>query len=153
MPSYNSFKKDILTGSISLSSDCANGLIKIILVSASYTPDIDAHQRYTSVSAHEISFAHPAFAQGYNSTGHGVSGGTFTQDDGDNEGVWDSPDISWASSTITARYAVLVKVRNLGLDKQNDNLIAYFDFGSDKSSSSGTFTLQFDTEGILNITP
>ncbi len=152
MPVFNSYKCDLLTGAVSLSADAALGLIKVILVSASWTPDIDVHTRYRDVSAHEVSVTGP-IATAYVAGGQAVSASqTFTVDTTDDEGVWDSgADITWASSTITARYLVLVKVRSAGLSKENDNLIGYIDFGSNQSSSNGNFTIQWAAEGILNV--
>lgn len=154
MPLYNSYKKDAMTGAVVLSADSAavNGL-KVILLSASYAGSIDNHTRYRDISAAEISIAHPAFAQGYFSGGQALSAGnTFTQDNTNDRGAWDSGDITWTSSTITARYLAIVKVRDGGLDKENDNVVGYIDLGSDQSSSNGSFTIQWSSNGIILFT-
>ena len=153
MPLYNSFKKDTMTGGIQLSADAAAGLLKVILLSASYTPDIDNHVRYTSLSAHEISFAHPAYAVGYFAGGQAVSASlAFSTDTGNDRSAFDAADNTWASSTITARYLALVKVRTGGLNKENDPLVGYIDFSSDKSSSNGNFTISWDSLGVMLFT-
>lgn len=150
MPLYNSFKRDQLTAAIALSADSNNGLIHVILLSASYTGNLDSHTRYGDISAHEINVADPGRIVGYPAGGQAISASlTFTQDNTNDRGAWDAADITWASSTITARYAALVKVRNNGLDKQNDNLIGYIDFGADRSSSNGNFTIQWDSLGVM----
>jgi len=51
----------------------------------------------------------------------------------------------WAASTVTARYAVLWD----GTDATLKRLLCCFDFGADKSSSSGTFTLVWNGIGII----
>jgi hypothetical protein len=153
MPLYNSAKKDFLTGAISVSADAAAGLLHAILLSASYSGDIDSHTRYRDISAAEISVAHPAFAQGYFANGLSLSASNvFAQDDSNDRGSWDSADVTWTSSTITARYLAIVKVRNGGLDKENDNLIGYIDLGSDQSSSNGSFSIQWSANGIILFT-
>lgn len=51
--------------------------------------------------------------------------------------IVDFNDVSWTSSTITARGALIYN------NSKSDKAVAVLDFGSDKSSSSGTFTIQF----------
>lgn len=46
---------------------------------------------------------------------------------------------SWSSATITARGALIYN------STQGNKAVAVLDFGSDKSSSSGTFTISFPT--------
>ena len=55
---------------------------------------------------------------------------------------------TWSASTITARGAVLYK--NTGV-AANDNLIAYIDFVTDKTSTDGNFNIIFDTAGIITL--
>jgi hypothetical protein len=60
--------------------------------------------------------------------------------------VFDADDSTWASSTITARYAVLYKSGSgVGVTSP---LIAYQDFGSDKVSTGGTFAVTWPSQGI-----
>jgi hypothetical protein len=51
----------------------------------------------------------------------------------------DFADSTWSASTITARGALIYN------DTQGDRAVAVLDFGSDKSSSSGDFTIVFPT--------
>lgn len=62
----------------------------------------------------------------------------------------DAADPSWASSTITARYAVIYD-RTPASDATRP-LIALIDFGSNQSTSNGTFTVQLDALGFGIIT-
>lgn len=152
MPLYNSFKSDQLTGAVSLSADMTAGLVKVILLSASYTGDIDAHTRYRDVSAHEVSVTGP-IATGYSAGGQAVSASlVFAVDNTNDRATVDAADNTWTSSTITARYAVLVKVRNGGANKENDNLIGYIDFGQNYSSSNGSFVIQWNSVGVIAFT-
>ena len=50
----------------------------------------------------------------------------------------DFADTTWASSTITARGAMIFNE-----DATGDTSVLVLDFGADKSSSSGDFTIQF----------
>jgi len=135
---YNSFKKELVDGSI---GDMAAGTIKVMLVTSSYTPDQDSHTRRSDVT-NEVA------GTGYTSGGTALASGTVTQDNTDNEGVYDAADVTWSSSSITARAAVLYKSTGAAA---TDNLIAYFDFSEDKTSTNGDFTIQWGSEGIINV--
>jgi len=134
---YNSFKRDIMNGGIDLDTDT----IKVALVTSSYTPDIDAHDNYDDIT-NEV-----ANGNGY-TTGGATLSVTVSVDNTDDEGVFDATDTSWTTSTITARGAVIYKSTGVG---STSKLICYIDFGSDKSSSSGTFQITWAAEGILNL--
>lgn len=61
--------------------------------------------------------------------------------------IWlDADDVTWASSTITARYAVIYKDTGVATTSP---LIGFVDFGQDESSSNGNFTIQWSANGIL----
>jgi len=134
---FNSFKKKIMDGSIDLDTDT----IKVALVTSSYTPDQDAHDFFDDVT-NEVS------GTGYTAGGATLASVTVTADNTDNEGVFDAADVTWSSSTITARGAVIYKSTGTA---STSPLIAYIDFGSDKSSSAGNFTISWNSEGILNL--
>ena len=130
---YNSFKRAIMGGSISLSADT----IKVALTSA-YTPDINGHSTYSDITTEVIG------AVAYTTGGETLTGVTLVQDNTDNEGVMDANDVTWENSTITANGAVLYD------SSYNNQLIGYVDFLSSKSSSGSTFTIVWNSEGVLN---
>lgn len=134
---YNSFKAYIMDGSIDLDTDTIN----VALVTSSYTPDQDAHEDFADVT-NEVS------GTGYTAGGETIANTSVSIDDTDNEGVFDGDDVTWASSTITARGAVIYKDTG---SAATSLLICYLDFGSDQSSSAGDFTIQWNAEGILNL--
>lgn len=134
---YNAFKKNIMNGSIDLDTDT----IKVMLVTSTYVPDQDLHD-YKDDITNEVT------GTGYTAGGQALANKTVTQDNVDNEGVFDADDVTWANSTITARGAVLYK--DTGTPSTSP-LLCYFDFVSDQSSSSGNFTIQWNTEGIINL--
>lgn len=134
---FNSFKKKIMDGSIDLDTDT----IKVALVTSSYTPDQDSHDFFDDVT-NEVS------GTGYTAGGAALANKSVTADNTDNEGVFDADDVTWSSSTITARGAVIYKSTGTA---STSPLIAYIDFGSDKSSSAGNFTISWNSEGILNL--
>jgi hypothetical protein len=125
-----------MNGGIDLDSDT----IRLALVTSSYTPDQDAHEYFDDVT-NEVS------GTGYTADGAALANKAVTQDNTDNEGVFDADDVEWANSTITARAGVLWK--DTGTDATSP-LIRYVDFGQDKSTSGTTFKVTWPAEGILN---
>jgi len=130
---YPNFKKDVLTGVIDLDTDT----FYIMLVTSTYTPSASDHYR-SDVTNEVTGTGYTAGGQALTSVTAAISGTTL---------VWDAADPSWTSSTITARGAVVYKHR--GGASSADELCCYFDFGADKSSSSGTFTIQINAAGLL----
>ena len=112
-----------------------------MLVSSSYTPDQDADQFIDDVD-NEVS------GDGYTAGGATLASKTVTQDDTNDRGVFDAADVTWSDSTITARGAVLYK--DTGTPSTSP-VICYFDFGEDKISTDGDFTIQWNAAGIQYI--
>lgn len=127
-----------MNGGIDLDTDT----IKVMLLSSSHTQNIDTHEYIDDVSANEVS------GTGYSAGGAAIGSKVVSVDDTDDEGVFDGADVTWSSSTITARYAAIYK--DTGTPGTSP-IIAILDFGSDQSSSAGDFTIQWNSEGILNL--
>lgn len=127
-----------MNGSIDLDTDT----IKVALVTSSYTPDQDTHDFFDDVT-NEV-----AASGTYSAGGGTLANKTVTTDTTDNEGVFDADDLSFTSATITARAAVIYKSTGTA---GTSPLIAYIDFGADKISDAGTFTISWAAEGILNL--
>ena len=84
----------------------------------------------------------------YSGTGNTAAGNTLTRVDPSTSGttaLTDFADSAWTSSTITARGALLYNDTASG-----DPSCLVLDFGADKSSSSGTFTVQFPAADASN---
>ena len=94
-----------------------------------------------------------------NTDGHEVSGTGYTAGGAEAKTkavteatkvtTFDADDVTWTSSTITARYSILYLSTGTA---STSYLIGYADFGADKSSSSGDFTVAWDDSGILTLT-
>ena len=130
---YTSFKKDVITGAIDLDTDT----FKIMLVTSSYTPSA-SHDRRDDITNEVSGTGYSSGGQALSSVTANISGTTV---------VWDAADAAWTTSTITARGAVIYK--SLGGASSADALVCYLDFGADKVSTAGTFTVQFNASGIL----
>jgi hypothetical protein len=137
---YNNYKTRMLGSGTMVDLD--GDTIKLALLTSSYTPDQDAHDFFDDVSANEVA------ASGTYSAGGATLTVTLTQDNTDDEGVFDATDVSFTSATITARYAVIYKSTG---NAATSPLICLIDFGSSIVSTGGTFTITFAAEGIINV--
>ena len=133
---YNSAPDEMARGDI----DFDTNTFKAMLVTSSYTPNKDTHDFRDDVT-NEVS------GTGY--TAGGVSSAvTVTKDTANDKVTIQLGAVSWASSTITARGCVYYKSR--GGASSADELVCYADFGSDVSSSGGTFSVAASTITLQN---
>ena len=135
---FNEFLLDLAAQDLNLVSDT----IKVALLPSSYTADKDEHRFWEDISAQEVT------GEGYTAGGAVLTGGALTKQDVNNNVKFTGDDVSWIASTITARYAVLYKSTG---DASTSTLIAAIDFGADKSSVNGTFTVQWNADGIFTL--
>jgi len=136
---YNKFKRSI--GTIDW-SDNDNTDIRVALFTSDYTPDIDAHTFFSDTSD-EV-----ADGDGYTAGGKLTANRAIVADDGNDWAEYDLDDTVWSDSTITARGAVIYKDTG---DASTSPLIGYIDFGEDKSSSDGDFTIQWHDDGAFRV--
>lgn len=136
---YGKFYQSLLAKEINLTSDT----IKLSLHSSSYTPNQDTH-RYRSDLTNEVT------GTGYTAGGATVTGISVTYDAGTNVLSFDGADVSWPSSTITARWGVLYD--STPATDATRPLIGYVDFGGNISSTAATFAVVWAASGIGAIT-
>lgn len=137
---YGKSMLSILNKEIDWNSD----VIKVALCTSSYTPDQDAHDYFNDIT-NEL-----PTANGYTSGGATLANCAAAYTAGTNVAKFDADDVTWASSSITARYAIVYD-SSPGTAATNP-LIAYVDFGADVSSTSSNFTITWDAAGIFTIT-
>lgn len=133
---YNSAVDDMARGAIDFDTDT----FKVLLVTSSYSPNKDTHDKRDDIT-------NQVTGTGY-STGGVTSACTVTKDTANDKVTLQFASVSWASSTITARAAVIYKSR--GGASSADELIAYNDFGADVSTTAGTFTVAASTITLQN---
>jgi hypothetical protein len=132
---YNSAIDDIVRGAIDADTDT----FKALLVTSSYTPNKDTDLKRSAVT-NEVT------GTGY--TAGGVTTAcTVTKDTANDRVTLQFAAVSWATSTITARALVIYKSTGTA---STDNLVAYNDFGSDVSSTAGTFSVAASTITLQN---
>lgn len=133
-----SFKVDILNGIHAFGTTVARG---------STTADTFKIALYTSSATLDATTTAYSATNETSGTGYTAGGNTLTAVAPTSSGTTaftDFNDTSWTTATITARGALIYN------DTQSDKAVAVLDFGSDKSSSSGTFTIQFPTADASN---
>ena len=82
---------------------------------------------------------------------YAAGGGTLTRIDPTTSGTTaftDFADLSFTSATITARGALIYN--STPTHTYTNPVVAVLDFGSDKTSTTGTFTIQFPTADASN---
>ena len=136
---YNSFKKKIMDGSIDLDTDT----IKVVLVTSSYTPNIDTHTQYSHIT-------NQVTGTGYTAGGATLANKSVAVDTTNDRAKFDADDTTWTTASITARGAIIYKyVDNEGSPDDTSPLICYKDFGADVTSTNADFTIKWHADGIL----
>ena len=125
----NSFKTELLGGTHDLDTDT----IKIALFTSSAT---------LSASTTAYSTSNEVSGTGYTAGGNTLSGATISLSG--STAIVDFTDTTWSSATITARGALIYN------SSKSDKAIAVLDFGSDKSSTNGDFTVVFPAADASN---
>lgn len=129
---YNSALRDEATGAIDYDTDT----FYVMLVTSTYTPNKDTHTKRSDVT-NEVS------GTGYSAGGTASTVSVASVDTVNDRVVITFGAVSWSTATITARGAVYYKRR--GGASSADELICYDDFGSDITSTAGTFSLAATT--------
>jgi hypothetical protein len=122
--------------------DFDTDVIKVMLCTSAYVPDQDAHVYK------DVSVTSEVTGTGYTAGGATLASKTIGYTAATNIIALDAADVTWAASTITARYAVIYD----DSPASSKPLLAYVDFGADQSSNNGNFTITWDANGILKVT-
>lgn len=150
---YNVFKKGLIDGTETLTSDTD---YKVILLGSGFSADADSLTLTAAAAvASEITGAGYDVTSGagafdYANATPKVLTTTTDTDMGNDQAWWDATDVTWSISTITARYALIY--HHVDGTEANDYPCVLVDFLTDKSSSAGDFTIQWNANGILRLT-
>jgi hypothetical protein len=129
-----SFKQELMQGVHNFTASTGNTFkLALYTNSASFTAATTAY-----TSSNEVG----------NSGTYSAGGGTLTNVTPTTSGttaLTDFDDLSFTSATITARGALIYNDTAAG-----DPAVVVLDFGSDKTSTAGTFTIQFPTADASN---
>ena len=120
-----SFKQELLTGTHNFTNSSGNTFkLALFTSSASLGAGTTAYSTSNEVSG-----------TGYTAGGSALTNVTPSADG--TTAITDFADLTFSSSTITARGALIYN------DSVSDKAVLVLDFGADKASSSGDFTIQF----------
>lgn len=128
-----SFKQELLTGTHDFTNSTGN-TFKCALYTSSATLGAST-TAYTATN--EVS------GTNYTATGNTLTNVTPTTSG--TTAYTDFADTTWSASTITARGALIYNDTAAG-----DPAVVVLDFGSDKTSTAGDFTIQFPTADASN---
>jgi hypothetical protein len=120
----SSFKQQILLGEHDLDTDT----IKLALYTSAAT---------LSAATTAYSTSDEVVGTGYTAGGNTLTGATVSLSG--TTAYVDFSDTTWSTATITARGALIYN------SSKSNKAIAVLDFGSDKTSTAGDFTVQFPT--------
>lgn len=131
-----SFKEELLEGK----HDFTNGAdaMKLALFTSSAT---------LSAATTDYSTTNEASGTGYSAGGGALTNVTPTSSG--TTAFTDFNDLTFSSSTITARGAMIYNTQTGGGSGTTD-AVAILDFGADKTSTNGDFTIQFPTADASN---
>jgi hypothetical protein len=124
-----SFKTELLGGVQDLDTDTI--YIALFTSSATLSAATTAYSTTNEVSG-----------TGYTAGGNALTGAVISADG--TTAIVDFDNTTWASSTITARGALIYN------SSKANRAIAVLDFGSDKTSTDGDFTIQFPAADASN---
>jgi hypothetical protein len=131
-----SFKQALLDGEMDFSSDTSQ-VFKIALYTSAATLDADT-AAYTA--SNEV-----ANGDGYTTTGNTLTISTNPTNGGSGTVVYLSfANTTWSAASITARGALIYQSGG------SNPSVAVINFGADKTSTSGDFTIQFPTADATN---
>jgi len=134
---FNRFLTELLKSSI----DFVNDTFYVMLVTEDYTPDPVAHVFIDDITEEVV-------GTGYVAGGKELAGQLVSQDDIDNEGVFDGNNPIWTGASFVARGAIVYK--NTGTPATSPVLF-YKDFNTNRTPDNGDFTIQWGDEGIINV--
>ena len=119
--------------------------INAALATSSYSVDQDTHDFWDDVSGSEAAGA------GYTAKGVALTSKTVTGSGYSSNNIFalDAANATWGTSTITAQFAIVYY--NSG-SNSTSSLICYQDNEANVSTTSGTFTVAWHTDGIVKIT-
>lgn len=126
-------------------ADLNSDTIKMALFTSAHAPDQDADQYYDA--AHGMTEVSNT-GTNYSTGGATLTNPAFSYTAGTNVFAFTSDAASWASSTITARYACIYDAT----PASNKPFISYLDFGADVTSTNGTFTVTPAAGGWFTVT-
>jgi hypothetical protein len=138
---YDVFKEDLMDASVNLAfgQDALRVALMTTGHTASTTPaDFQTDAVWADVSADEIA------GTGYTANGELLANQSVAVATG--VATFDGDDTTWVVATFSAYHAVIYDATNA------NSLICSIDFGGIQSVAGGTFTIEWNSSGIISLT-
>ena len=136
-----SFKTELLTGTHNFTNSSGN-TFKLALYAISSGGKSSTTATLGATTTALVTTGEVASSGSYTTGGGSLTNVTPTSSG--TTAFTDFSDLSFTTATITARGALIYN------SSQSNKAVAVLDFGSNKSSTSGTFTIQFPTADASN---
>jgi len=147
---YNRAKKEIMDGTI----DLLTATVKVMLVANTYTadPDHDFVDMGGASDPLDAELSGTGYAGGWGGAGRKtLSTKAITEDDANNRAEFDAADLTWAGINAGTIAAMILIIEG-GANDTTSKLIAYIDGGLPLTTNGGDVTIQWNAEGILQLT-
>jgi len=113
--------------------------VRVMLCTSSYVPNQDTHDYIDHVTNEVVGV-------GYTAGGKALTGKVLTYDPATNKTTFAAANVTWDAATITARIAVLY------VNTGSKPVLAWMDFGENRSSAGDDFTIAWGAGGIFTFT-
>jgi hypothetical protein len=135
-------------------SICTSFKEELLAATHNFTTGVDTYKLalYTNSATFDASTTDYTATNEVSGTGYSAGGGALTSVTPTRSGTaafCDFQDLVFSSSTITARGALIYNT-TAGAGTGTTNTVLVLDFGSDKSSTNGDFTIVFPTADATN---
>ena len=131
---YTSFKEYAADATVDLDTHS----FKVALMDNTHTFTA-TNSTWSDISANEIT------GTGYSAGGAALATVTWAADG--TAVKWDAANTAWTTASFTAYHAVIYDDTHA-----SDALVCSINFGGAQTVSAGTFTIQWNTDGILRVT-
>ncbi len=141
-----SFKQEILQGIHNFTSGSGGGTTTTTGTGNTFKTALYTSSATMSAATTAYSATNEVSGTGYSSGGAALTNVTPTTSS--TTALTDFADLTWSGSSITARGAMIYNSSTTG--GSANRAVQVLDFGTDKTSTSGDFTIQFPTADASN---
>jgi len=141
-----SFKQEILQGIHNFTSGSGGGTTTTTGTGNTFKAALYTSSATMSAATTAYSATNEVSGTGYSSGGAALTNVTPTTSS--TTALTDFADLTWSGSSITARGALIYNSSTTG--GSANRAVEVLDFGADKTSTSGDFTIQFPTADASN---
>jgi hypothetical protein len=141
-----SFKQEILQGIHNFTSGSGGGTTTTTGTGNTFKAALYTSSATMSAATTAYSATNEVSGTGYSSGGAALTNVTPTTSS--TTALTDFADLTWSGSSITARGAMIYNSSTTG--GSANRAVQVLDFGADKTSTSGDFTIQFPTADASN---